>query len=165
MKKFLIPLLCAIPLIAKAENIGGFNFNPTNILENTSKFTVLAFTDSHDVKWLGDYNGSTFRLYTKAKGKDKVWFLNSAKKGTVLKNDKNGKVCSQLYLVQLDCAEGRSKLLTARTYSGYFQAGKLINHIDPKIMSEISDWDYEPNDSDLMAFGCYILEQDKKAKW
>lgn len=161
MKKFLVAVLCCIPFVANAVTVGGFEFNPTSVLENNPKFTVLAFTDDHGVKWLGDYNGSVFQLYTKAKGKDKIWFMNSAKKGTVIK----GKERSQLYLVQLDCAEGRSKLLAARIYSGYFQTGKLMAHSDSKSMSEVSDWNYEPNDSNIMAFGCYILEQAKKSKW
>ena len=149
MKKFLVPLLCAIPFIANAVTIGGFEFKKEDVLVQDPKegYSLLIYRENDVTSWIGIYFKEHFQFYKRARGQNKAWNLLSAEKGKFLASDK--KFRSWLALYEIDCVEGRTKLLKLTAYSGYFHKGTAtpvnIHH---------QDWQYS-SDSDInMAFGC-----------
>ena len=154
MKKLLVAILCFIPLMSKATNVGGFEFKDQFILKVVGN-TVFLLTPVKNELWTGMFNGDRFLVANDAKGKNKIWYMMSAKRG---KNNfiESKNIKSILVLGELDCTEYRSRIIKTTAYSEYFAKGEIIYSDD-----KIYPWSYEENDSVFMALGCSILKHQK----
>lgn len=156
MKNFLVPLLCAIPLIANAVNVGGFEFNKDGDSVIPGKVETILEVTIDDAKWVGTYDG-LFELISKARGKNKVWYMLSARKGNVLASPKDAR--SLLYLIELDCEEYRSRVLQAQAYPGYFLTSFPF-YFDYKYRG----WEYQRDSDNTMKLGCKLIKEASKTK-
>lgn len=165
MKKLLASLLCSIPLIANAVNIGGFEFKKEDVYGKYGKNNVVAYTTEGDKLWLGWYvdadssvgRDGAFVLLTPGRG-NKVWTMISMQKGKYFLRAKQGDVKSVLELSELDCAEGKSRRLKVRMFSDYFLKGNTVGND----INTVGDWEYH-TDVDLpIVFGCSLKEVMKK---
>lgn len=150
MIKFLVSILCSIPLIVNATTVGGFEFNKDDIIGQipADGCTVLRYETRDGKHWIGmHHNKSHFRLWTRARGKNKAWNLFSAEKGKYLISE--DKARSILILTEYDCREGKARTLKTIAFTGYFRTGDVIN-----ISDSSQNWEYV-EDSDLnMILGC-----------
>lgn len=159
MKKVLTTILCAIPLVANADFIGGFWF-PEKYIINQGKDTAILKIKISGVPWIGLFEKNEFKFITKAKGKNKVWEIIQPQKGEILDNFSNDTIKSLLYLVEIDCVEGRSRMIMARPYSDYFAKGNPVG-MD---LNQVQEWTYERDASFHMIFGCAVLSPPEKIK-
>ena len=69
MKKALVALLCSLPLLANAVNVGGFEFKETDVPEHTRHGSRVYYRTPDMKTWVGYYDPSdgTFLLTRKAK--------------------------------------------------------------------------------------------------
>lgn len=149
MKKLLASLLCSIPLIANAVNVGGFEFKKERVFTQDNEFYVLTYEAENGSFWPGIYNKGTFVLVQKASGKNKVWIIGSATKGQSL-GDKHR---SFLFLQELNCEEMKSRELLYREYLGYFATGEILNSVN-----DTQAWRYGRESDFNLYFGCKILK-------
>jgi hypothetical protein len=150
MKKLLVAILCFIPLIANAVNVGGFEIEDRYITEKGAHDTYLYHIVNGE-PYIGYFNGKLFVLGNEARGKNKFWLLLSAKKGSYIGNNKESR--SLLSLVELDCTEYRSRFLRKIAYSDYFAQGKITFETN-----NAGIWRYQQNEDVIMQLGCALLD-------
>lgn len=135
MKRLLIGLLCAVPLISfSAENSHEFK------MKNVGGFDVWVNDDGVIMKeirggyYFGEHNEQQrlFQLMGKIIGNDKAWCVISFDKKEKLMG-----ISSWVELNQFDCVNMRSRVLKSVTYRGYFLEGKMRWSND-----QVSSWSY-----------------------
>ena len=139
---------------AHSAQVGGFSVNDAKPLsEGTNRYAVAK--QIRGTRWTGSYTSSNFHFFSRAKGKNKVWEIDSAKKGQALFGEGNEAVRSMLSLFEVDCAEGRLRKLTVELYAGYFSEGKRLGGV-----SIPEEWSYPlpgTNGEFSLDYGCMLV--------
>lgn len=158
MKKLLVAIACAFPLLAGAGatvEVGGFFFPAKHVEKGNSGDVALTMRTKDGTWWDGLYTSGVFYLTSDAKGKSKVWIMVSAKGGSDLVHSEKGNARSLLQLVEFDCKEERYRILQTSLHSGYFLDG---NELWAHLNNENKKWFYGRISSEPYLFvGCANL--------
>ena len=109
---------------AVAVTLEGLEFDTARLVPGeTAVYTITK--DMRNSHWVGVFDDGAF-LLTRATGRNKVWQMTSAPQGQRLYENDEGIVRSNLVLFELDCAEGRQKVVSAQEFDSYMGEGNIL---------------------------------------
>ncbi len=165
MKKLLTLLLSACSVVSVAAQdqitVSGHQLDLNSFVDNSGNTAYVAGWNNHICVNCLVFDGVTMTKTPKdedvlifmqinERNPNVGWVVSVAKKGKSL--DKNKKIKSELGTYEIDCANGKVRLVETSVYGGYFLQGDMVLHDQ-----NIHPWTYARPGSyleTLLIFAC-----------